>query len=96
LLTSSLTQEFNIKTGAKFFADVLAQNGGNVLKAAGHYNGWFEHMTKWDAMKAATSACCRCQQNLDYLHQLFNGWLQGKNAYDNRLRLGSYFNLDGQ
>lgn len=31
--------DFNIGVGAKYFADVLAQSGGNVLLALGTYNG---------------------------------------------------------
>lgn len=32
-------------TGAKYFSDQLALNGGNVLKAIGYYNGWPDGMT---------------------------------------------------
>ncbi|KAJ7346825.1 glycoside hydrolase family 23 protein [Mycena albidolilacea] len=83
---------FNIKTGAAYFAGVLRDNGGNVLAAVGEYNGWAPGLTKAKATAARYSECCTCQNNLDYLHQYFNGWLQGKNAY--ALHLGKYFNLD--
>jgi hypothetical protein len=38
-------QEFNIRTGANFFADTLKGNGGNLLLSIGQYNGWFRGMT---------------------------------------------------
>lgn len=86
--------EFNIRTGAKFFADTLNGNGGNLLLSIGQYNGWFRGMTMDKATAAAFSACCRCQNNLDYLHQFLNGWCQNINAYNNNFRLGKFFNLD--
>jgi len=84
--------EFNIKTGAKYFADTLASNDGNVLITMGMYNGWFKGMTVGQATAAASTSCCLCQKNLDYPHQVFNGWLQGKNPYDTKM--GQYFNLN--
>ena len=32
-------------TGAKYFSDVLADNGGSFFLALGTYNGWIEGMT---------------------------------------------------
>ena len=32
-------------TGASFFAGLIDQNGGNVLKAVAKYNGWFDGIT---------------------------------------------------
>jgi len=86
--------DFNIKTGAKYFSDNLKSNAGDVLLTIGQYNGWHRSMTYADATAAAKTDCCPCQNNLDYLHQFLNGWLQNKNSYDNKLRLGKYFNLD--
>ncbi|KIM45265.1 glycoside hydrolase family 23 protein [Hebeloma cylindrosporum] len=86
--------DFNIRTATKFFANTLANNGGNVLLSVGAYNGWHKGLTRSKAFAAATSSCCRCQNNGDYLHQFFNGWCQNINSYDQRLRLGKYFNLD--
>jgi hypothetical protein len=40
-----LRQDFNINAGAKYFADTLKDAGGNVLKAIGYYNGWYQNMT---------------------------------------------------
>lgn len=86
--------DFNIRTGARFFADTLRGNGGDVLKSIGQYNGWFPGMTFGQATAARNSGCCRCQNNLDYLHQFLNGWCQNVNAYNSNFRLGKYFNLD--
>ncbi|TDL26236.1 glycoside hydrolase family 23 protein [Rickenella mellea] len=86
--------EFNIRTGAKFFADTLNGNNGDLLLTIGQYNGWQQHMTFGQATAAAHTSCCRCQNNLDYLHQFLNGWCQNVNAYGNNPRLGKYFNLD--
>ncbi|KAL0956375.1 hypothetical protein HGRIS_002523 [Hohenbuehelia grisea] len=86
--------DFNIRTGAKFFADTLNRNNGDLLRSLGSYNGWFVKMTANDARAAAKTSCCRCQNNMDYLHQFLNGWLQNINAYDSGLRLGKFFNLD--
>ncbi|KAF8718629.1 Transglycosylase SLT domain, partial [Rhizoctonia solani] len=82
---------FNIHTGARYLKGQVDANGGNVLKAIGSYNGWVDGMTIDSATAARWSACCRCQNNLDYLHQFLNGWLQGKDAYSNGL--GVYNNL---
>ncbi|KAK7053476.1 hypothetical protein VNI00_004102 [Paramarasmius palmivorus] len=84
--------DFNIGTGARFFKTLLDNNGGDVLTSVGNYNGWYKGMTKDAATAARNSACCRCQQNLDYIFQTVNGWWQNVNAYSNHL--GAYFNLD--
>jgi len=84
--------DFNIKTAAKYFADSLAGNDGNVIITVGEYNGWKRGMTYADATAARHTSCCRCQNNLDYLVQFFNGWMQNKNAY--QLNIGTFFNLN--
>ena len=38
-------QDFNIRTGAEFFAATLASNGGDVFSTIGEYNGWEPGMT---------------------------------------------------
>ncbi|KAI0081321.1 hypothetical protein K474DRAFT_1422987 [Panus rudis PR-1116 ss-1] len=81
---------FNIATGVDFFAQTLKNNNGNVLKTVGHYNGWADKMTIAQAT-AQVHKCCACQNNLDYLQQYFNGWLQGIDPYTRKL--GKYFNL---
>jgi hypothetical protein len=81
--------KFNIMTGAKFFSDLLASNNGNVIVTVGMYNGWNPGMTEAQATAAANSNCCRCQNNLDYLDQYFNGWMQNVQGDS----LGKFFNL---
>ena len=46
-------------------------------------------MTVADATAAASEGDCTAQNNLDYLTQVVNGWMQGKDG----TTLGSYFNL---
>jgi len=84
--------DYNIKTGTEYFANILAAKNGDVFETVGTYNGWYPGMTYFDATNAASTSCCRCQNNLDYLHQIVNGWLQGRNAYE--AGMGKYFNLD--
>ncbi|KAJ3791107.1 lysozyme-like protein [Lentinula aff. detonsa] len=84
--------DYNIKTGAQYFKSLLDSNSGDVLLSIGSYNGWFKGMTYGDATAAASTGCCRCQNNLDYLHQFLNGWCQNVNAYSDNL--GMYHNLD--
>ncbi|KAJ2914381.1 hypothetical protein MD484_g6025, partial [Candolleomyces efflorescens] len=83
--------DFNIRTGARFFAGRVQANGGNLLISVGQYNGWHRGMTFDDATRARNSACCLCQNNLDYLHQYFNSWIMGINAYSNNFK--KYNNL---
>ncbi|KAF8973141.1 lysozyme-like domain-containing protein [Flammula alnicola] len=86
--------EFNIRTATSYFKNTLDGNNGDVFLSVGTYNGWHRGLTEWQAFAAANTACCRCQNNGDYLHQFFNGWCQNINAYDNSPPLGKYFNLD--
>lgn len=86
--------EFNIRKGAEFFRGVLDGNGGDLLLSIGMYNGWHKGLTYGEATAAQYSGNCHWQNNLDYLHQFLNGWLQNINAYDSNPRLGKYFNLD--
>jgi hypothetical protein len=83
---------FNIHAGAKFFADQLKANDGNVVVVVGLYNGWSRGLTYEKATRARHSKCCHCQNNLDYLQQFFNGWLQGVDP--GSLHMGKYHNID--
>ncbi|GAA6016613.1 hypothetical protein JCM11491_006018 [Sporobolomyces phaffii] len=81
--------EYNVRTAAKYFNTELSNRGGDFLEALGAYNGWYPGLS-WSAATAAASGdCCACQQNIDYLHQMTNGWLQGKTGYE----MGSAKNL---
>jgi len=85
--------DFNIHQGTQFLANTLTKNKGNVLITIGQYNGWYEGMTYVQATAPAQTSCCHCQQNLDYLYQMLNGWLLNRNPLT-QPRLGEYFNLD--
>ncbi|KAG9058535.1 hypothetical protein FS842_008832 [Serendipita sp. 407] len=85
----------NIQIGAAYLQTLLSASP-NIVLAVGSWNGWFAGMTYADAT-AVRYTDCYSQRNLDYLHQYFNGWLQGINAYGQSGigdRLGYYFNLD--
>lgn len=82
---------FNVNAGAKLFTTLLDQNDGNILIAIGNYNGWSLGMT---IGKATQVQNCHWQNNLDYLQQYVNGWVLNLDPYNNKPRLGKYFNLD--
>ncbi|THH32276.1 hypothetical protein EUX98_g1926, partial [Antrodiella citrinella] len=84
--------DYNIRTGVQFFASTLQGNGNNVVKTLGNYNGWSIGLTVGAATAAAHSSCCRCQNNLDYLQQTFNGWVLGIDPI--AANFGKYHNLD--
>lgn len=71
----------NIRNGANVFKTYLEQSGGNVLLALGKYNGWKERLTYYEATQPAREGRCWAQANLDYLHQMLNGFVVGRNAY---------------
>ncbi|KPV75851.1 glycoside hydrolase family 23 protein [Rhodotorula graminis WP1] len=50
---------------------------------------WYENLSYSGATAAQWSGCCLCQNNLDYLYQMTNGWLMGRTGYE----MGSYHNL---
>ncbi|GAA5996174.1 lytic transglycosylase domain-containing protein [Rhodotorula paludigena] len=81
--------EFNVRTAAEYFKRELDNQGGAFLRALGAYNGWQPGMSYQSATAAKSSGCCTCQNNLDYLFQMTNGWLVGKTGYE----LKSYNNL---
>ncbi len=56
--------DFNIMTGAKYFASQLEYFNGNVLLALGQYNGWYDGLTYNGATAAAYTGCCECQVSL--------------------------------
>ncbi|GAA5986520.1 hypothetical protein JCM10908_003784 [Rhodotorula pacifica] len=69
--------DYNIKTGAAYFAKVLADNKQSLLLALGSYNGWYDGLTYTKATAARHTSCCECQNNLDYHHAMLNGWMLG-------------------
>ncbi|GAA5920242.1 hypothetical protein JCM1841_000438 [Sporobolomyces salmonicolor] len=81
--------EYNVRTAANYFKQELGNQNGAFLKALGAYNGWYSGLSYTSATAAAYGDCCQCQQNLDYLFQMTNGWLLGKTGYE----MGSWKNL---
>lgn len=77
----------NIKVASELFKNMVDSAGGNALAAIGAYNGWYTGMTVGDANSAAV---CSQRNNLDYLTQFTNGWMQGKSANG----LGTYNNMN--
>lgn len=71
--------DFNIRTGAKYFAQVLKESDYNLLVAIGQYNGWNPGMS-YKSANAIKHVCCPCVNNLDYLHQMLNFWVLGKDG----------------
>ncbi|KAJ7805653.1 hypothetical protein B0H14DRAFT_2248440, partial [Mycena olivaceomarginata] len=84
--------DFNIRAAAEYFSDTLDGNNGDLLLSVGTYNGWYKGLTEVsssavgfcirynDRQPASNSSCCRCQNNLDYLFQFMNGWMQNIDA----------------
>jgi hypothetical protein len=83
----------NIDIGARFLRDTLDGVNGNLPEAVGTYNGWHRGMTYYDATRARQDGNCLAQNNLDYLHQTFNGWMQGVDPRNNGMAV--YNNLAG-
>ncbi|KIM30346.1 glycoside hydrolase family 23 protein, partial [Serendipita vermifera MAFF 305830] len=79
--------EINIGIGARYFKTVLDQNNGNLAAAMGNYNGWYFGLT---VALANNYAVCAQHNNLDYLQNVFNGYLQGVDP--SSLNMGIYHN----
>jgi len=77
----------NFDQACKLIVQYLKDANDNVLQMVGAYNGWYKGIT---AAKAKTAPCNQ-QQNLDYLHQWANAWMQGKDGYS----VGTYKNCAG-
>jgi hypothetical protein len=77
----------NIRIGAQYFKTVLDLNNGNVAAAMGNYNGWYHGLT---VALANNYAVCAQHNNLDYLQNVFNGYLQGVDP--SSLNMGIYHN----
>jgi soluble lytic murein transglycosylase-like protein len=88
---SCLDPNTNIMIGAQYFARTVDQNGGNLAQAMGMYNGWVPFgTTEYTANNVAT---CGQRNNLDYLHMVFNGFMQGRNPRDSPA-MGTFFNTN--
>jgi hypothetical protein len=77
----------NIQIGSQYFKTVLDSNNGNLAATMGEYNGWYPGLTTTLANNYAT---CAQHNNLDYLQNVFNGFLQGVDP--DSLNMGIYHN----
>lgn len=77
----------NIGIGARYLKTVIGWNNGNIAAAMGGYNGWWAGMTVHDANNYPE---CARHNNLDYLQNVFNGYLQGVDPYS--MNMGMYHN----
>lgn len=89
----------NVNTGAKVLMMNLHNAGGNVLRAFGGYNGWFTAGRKDLNNGHGLTEAYPCSpegkkngdpQNLNYLQQMLNGWLLGKDVYGKDNWIGTY------
>jgi hypothetical protein len=77
----------NIGIGARYMKSRIDANDGNVAAGMGEYNGWRRGMT---VASANNYAICAQHNNLDYLHRVFNGYIQGIDP--TTINMGIYFN----
>ncbi|CAG7846882.1 SubName: Full=Related to glycoside hydrolase family 23 protein-Laccaria bicolor {ECO:0000313/EMBL:CCA74381.1} [Serendipita indica DSM 11827] len=77
----------NIGIGARYMKSRIDANDGNVAAGMGEYNGWRRGLT---VAAANNYAICAQHNNLDYLHRVFNGYIQGIDPHT--LNMGIYFN----
>lgn len=87
----------NVNAGASYFTTQIAVAGDNVIQAFGLYNGWFTANSGMNGNRSLTEDFpCSSQgqvnvpQNLDYLHQVLNGWLMGLDVDGADSWIGTY------
>lgn len=88
----------NVDAGTNYLASQLVAAGGNAIRAFGSYNGWFTKGSGLNGDKGLTQhyPCSEegqsngVPQNLDYLHQVMNGWLIGLDVYGDGSWIGTY------
>ncbi|KAG9252430.1 extracellular soluble lytic transglycosylase [Emericellopsis atlantica] len=95
----------NVDCGAWVLRDYLDSSDGNAVRALGRYNGWFTAAdnTGLNGGKGLTEGYpCSGEgqsngvpQNLDYLHEVLNGWFMGYDMYGSDSNLGGYYNCQG-
>ncbi|KAJ5220038.1 hypothetical protein N7468_009242 [Penicillium chermesinum] len=88
----------NVDAGTNYLESQLNSTGGNAIEAFGSYNGWFTAGSGLNNNQGLTESYpCSSEgqangvpQNLDYLHQVMNGWLMGLDVYGAQNWIGSY------
>lgn len=95
----------NVDCGAWVLQSALERAEGNAVRALGSYNGWFTAAdnTGMNGGRGLTEdyPCSEegisngVPQNLDYMHEVLNGWFQGYDIYGGDSGLGGYYNCQG-
>ncbi|KLT42837.1 glycoside hydrolase family 23 protein [Cutaneotrichosporon oleaginosum] len=80
--------DFNVRRGAEYLRKRIDEHNGSVLAGLGAYNGWRIGVTAGEVYNMKNEGRCWAQPNLDYMHQMLNGWLQGKEGW----KMGKWFN----
>lgn len=88
----------NVDAGTHYLKSQLDSAGGNAIEAFGSYNGWFTANSGLNNNQGLTEEYpCSSEgqsngvpQNLDYLHQVLNGWLMGLDVYGDDSWIGTY------
>jgi hypothetical protein len=73
--------DFNIRRGAEYLRKRIDEHNGSVLAGLGAYNGWRVGVTAGEVYQMKDEGRCFAQPNLDYMHQMVNGWMQGKEGW---------------
>jgi len=83
---------YNINAGAKYLRNTLNDVGGTYPRPLALTTAGKRHdLLRLLPAHAPTATACPLKNNLDYLHQTFNGWMQGINPKGSRQ--GVFFNL---
>ncbi len=69
----------NVMQGARELRKHLDESHGNVLEAVGSYNGWQRGLVVKTMIHPPWGGA---SMNLDYVHQVVNGWCQGVDGYN--------------
>ncbi|KAH8930485.1 glycoside hydrolase family 23 protein [Atractiella rhizophila] len=88
----------NVDIATKELRQHLDDSKGNILKALGQYNGWFTKGNGFNGNNGLTQSYpCSEEgvkngdpQNLDYVHQILNGWMLGLAVYSEDSWIGTY------
>lgn len=95
----------NVDCGAYVLSSALDNADGNAVRALGSYNGWFTTAdnTGLNGGRGLTEDYpCSDEgqgngvpQNLDYIHEMLNGWFQGYDIYGDDAGLGGSYDCQG-
>ncbi|KAF3407134.1 hypothetical protein DPV78_001761 [Talaromyces pinophilus] len=88
----------NVNAGTNYLVSQLSAFNGNAIEAFGSYNGWFTAGNGLNNNQGLTTGYpCSSEgqsngepQNLDYLQQIFNGWMMGLDVYGDDSWIGEY------